>query len=371
MRPTGKRYTDDFKRMIIEVYNSGKPVREICSEYGITNPIIYRWLKNPPSSELQKPVIKINEGKLRKELLKLAGSVNTAPSDASISYKDGSIVKKSETVGLSMDIGNTAEVIKKQLQSNPWNVVRLNRSSAYEFKKEIPAVKIKDFDDIQQVLSVYSTEVPGSELKASIESAAKAINGIVISEASGSGSDKKVFSFIERLKAGNNSFENDNEGYDQVASTLYAALLSAGMPPDSITRVPHELTVDYIEPGLDAWISGNAGDLKFSNPFKHKIALFAQIEGNSVIVAVAGNTGDYKGKQELKTEVTQKFAPPAFYVENDTLKRGEKVLVNPGKEGIMVNIYRNEELIGTDKYEAEKQIIQIGPGTGIINSNDK
>lgn len=75
MRPTGKRYTDDFKRMIIEVYNSGKPVREICSEYGITNPIIYRWLKNPPSSELQKPIIKINDDLKEinkdKELIKL------------------------------------------------------------------------------------------------------------------------------------------------------------------------------------------------------------------------------------------------------------------------------------------------------------
>lgn len=75
MRNTGKRYTDDFKKMIIEIYNSGKPVLEICSEYGITNPTLYNWLKNPLSNKSKKPIIKVyNEPKAvdkDKELLKL------------------------------------------------------------------------------------------------------------------------------------------------------------------------------------------------------------------------------------------------------------------------------------------------------------
>ncbi len=75
MRSTGKRYTDDFKKMVIEVYNSGKPVLELCSEYGVTNATLYKWLKNPPSNESKKPIIKVhNEPKAEdkeKELLKL------------------------------------------------------------------------------------------------------------------------------------------------------------------------------------------------------------------------------------------------------------------------------------------------------------
>ena len=75
MRATGKRYTDDFKNMIIEVYNSGKPVLEICSEYGVSTAILYRWLKNPPSKENKKPVIKVEVEpkpiKKDKEMLKL------------------------------------------------------------------------------------------------------------------------------------------------------------------------------------------------------------------------------------------------------------------------------------------------------------
>lgn len=39
----GKRYTDDFKKMIVELYNSGKPAKEICEEYGVTYPSISNW----------------------------------------------------------------------------------------------------------------------------------------------------------------------------------------------------------------------------------------------------------------------------------------------------------------------------------------
>jgi vancomycin resistance protein YoaR len=91
-------------------------------------------------------------------------------------------------------------------------------------------------------------------------------------------------------------FENDNEGYDLVASTLYAALLKTGMPVDLITRLPHKMAVDYIEPGLDSWISGNAGDLKFKNPFKNKIAIFAERIEDRVVVAIAGSLADRTGK---------------------------------------------------------------------------
>jgi transposase len=61
VRNRGKRYTDDFKKMIIEVYNFGKPILELCSEYGVTSATVYKWLKNPPSGEPKKPVVKTSD----------------------------------------------------------------------------------------------------------------------------------------------------------------------------------------------------------------------------------------------------------------------------------------------------------------------
>ena len=60
MRNTGKRYSDDFKQMIIEVYNTGKPIKEICEEYGVTHVSVNSWInKVQPKEKLsEKPIIK-------------------------------------------------------------------------------------------------------------------------------------------------------------------------------------------------------------------------------------------------------------------------------------------------------------------------
>jgi len=308
------------------------------------------------------PVVRFNEGKLRTALIEIAKEVNSLPVNAQIAVEDGVVVKKAETYGRDLNISNTVKTIQEQLLSSPWEPVAISGSSSFEFQPVEPSVKMKDFDDIQQVLSEYSINVADSELVESIRFAVEAINGICIEPSDGS-QNADVFSFVEILKREDEAFETDNEGYDQVASALYAALLSAGFPTESITRVPHQLRVDYIEPGLDAWISGNAGDLKFTNPFKHKVAVFATLTGNRINVALAGSMSDDAGDIKLETEVVQRVAPPVYYVENNKLKPGEKIVLSSGKEGVVVNVLRNGQVIGTDTYEAEKAIVQIGPDT--------
>ncbi len=59
MRSTGKRYTDDFKKMLIEVYNTGKPVKEICEEYGVTHASLNKWVNQaqPKEKIAEKPIV--------------------------------------------------------------------------------------------------------------------------------------------------------------------------------------------------------------------------------------------------------------------------------------------------------------------------
>jgi vancomycin resistance protein YoaR len=313
-----------------------------------------------------KPVVKLNEGKLREALLELTDKLYVAPVDAEIIYKDGVIERKSETNGVSLNVANAAELISKQISENPWKPVKFKRSGNYELQAVLPEIKLKDYEEIRQVLAEYSTDIAEDELIDSIELAINSINGIVL-PAAVKGNEAQPFSFVEWLMNENADFENDNEGYDQVASTLYAALLSAGIPADSITRLPHKLAVDYIDPGLDAWISGSAGDLRFANPFGHKLAIFAQMENGRIKVVIAGDIDDKKGNYKITTEITQRFKPAVYNVENECLKPGESIVLNPGKDGIAVNLYINGEFVKSDKYESEKAIVQIGPGTELMN----
>ena len=43
MSRNGKRYTEEFKHQIINLYPAGKPIAELAKEYGLAKQTIYRW----------------------------------------------------------------------------------------------------------------------------------------------------------------------------------------------------------------------------------------------------------------------------------------------------------------------------------------
>ena len=42
----GRRYDQDYKDMIVDLFKSGMSVSEICSEYGIAKSTINGWIKD-------------------------------------------------------------------------------------------------------------------------------------------------------------------------------------------------------------------------------------------------------------------------------------------------------------------------------------
>jgi len=45
MTKNGKRYNENFKKMIFELYHSGSSVSDLEREYGVTKVSIYKWIK--------------------------------------------------------------------------------------------------------------------------------------------------------------------------------------------------------------------------------------------------------------------------------------------------------------------------------------
>ncbi len=303
------------------------------------------------------PVIKFNESKLRMKLIDLSESINRDPVDARIYYRDGLIEKERDDPGVSLNVNNAADLIRRQLATDPFAVIDLRAGKALD--TVYADVTMKDFDAIQVVLGEYSTSIKDPALDDSVESAVESINGIVLAP-EGDASGRSEFSFVETIISADPGAVFD-EGYCQVASTMYASLLRAGIPAENITRLPHKLTVDYIEPGLDAMVAADAYDLRFRNPFSNTVAIYAVKRGTVVTVAIAGSRDDRPDRSVISTQIVNKSSPPVYYVENRDLAPGEQVVLDPGKEGITVRVYRNEELISTDSYEAESSIVQIGP----------
>ncbi len=69
----GNRYTDDFRKMIVDLYHTGQPVKDLSGEYGVSEVTIYAWIKkfNPVELEDGSSMTPDDYAKLQKQMLKL------------------------------------------------------------------------------------------------------------------------------------------------------------------------------------------------------------------------------------------------------------------------------------------------------------
>lgn len=69
----GVRYSDDFKRMIVELHKSGKTITELSNEYGLSAPTIRNWTKHYKPFQLENEEIMTSNDvlQLRKEMARM------------------------------------------------------------------------------------------------------------------------------------------------------------------------------------------------------------------------------------------------------------------------------------------------------------
>lgn len=84
--------------------------------------------------------------------------------------------------------------------------------------------------------------------------------------------------------AGSGYVQGLGGGICQVSSTLYAAMLNANLP--ATERHAHSLVVSYIPVGMDATISENIKDLKFTNTFDEPIQICAVANDGVLTISI-------------------------------------------------------------------------------------
>ena len=67
-----KKYTEEFKSMIVELYKSGKTPTEIMREYGLSSSTFYKWTNAKAELSVDGDAITAEEVKqLKKQLARL------------------------------------------------------------------------------------------------------------------------------------------------------------------------------------------------------------------------------------------------------------------------------------------------------------
>ncbi len=93
--------------------------------------------------------------------------------------------------------------------------------------------------------------------------------------------------------AGNVSKNGYGGGVCQASSTLYGAVLLAGM--DVLERSRHSMTVSYVEPSLDAAVTDTGlKNLVFQNNTAHTIYIYTSVTKEYATVTIYGNRPAYR-----------------------------------------------------------------------------
>ncbi|MDZ4247417.1 MAG: VanW family protein, partial [Dehalococcoidia bacterium] len=145
---------------------------------------------------------------------------------------------------------------------------------------------------------------------------------------------------------------DDGGGVCQVSTTLFRAILNAGLPV--VKRTAHAYRVGYYEqgfpPGLDATVFHPSVDFQFKNDTPAHILIQAYVSGTTLYFDLYG-TPDGRVVSLTKPVVTNQIAPPPELRQDDpTLPKGTVKQVDWSAWGATVTFKRtvtraNEELI--------------------------
>ena len=236
---------------------------------------------------------------LTEKLNAIAAKINRDPVNALCRFSaDGSIEKIPGVIGKKLDTEELAAILKEPLTT--LNIPK----GAIDLKPEdiIPFVTTEDIAAIDSVLGKYSTYYYPGDRGDNIWLAANSISNKIVKPA-------WVFSFNdtvgERSRA--NGYKvagviiDGRPGIDygggvcQVSSTLYNAVLLAGLTPTD--RTPHYFQSTYIGYGRDATVADGQIDLKFRNDLLHNVYLIAEAYGSTLSVYVLGTKADLRGAE--------------------------------------------------------------------------
>ncbi len=317
-----------------------------------------------------KPVFLFNMEKLLSRLRDIANKEEKKPRDARILLKNGRISKVGEVIGLKLDPEKVAEYIIQKLEEKFEPSIEITVSEGNGLVRVLPERTAQDFEGIEDIIAEYRTTVREKDLK-SAQIAANALNGaLVLPEDREANNGQNRFSFNERITRPGHKLGVSDNGYRQVASTLYAALLLSDIETGSIKKVVDTVWRDYISPGLNILAGEYSSDLTFRNTLGHPVAILAEIKGNELTVRIAGKKDPDIKSVELKIDIDQEYEPSVMYIEDPALKPGEQKLLSPGRKGLEISVYKivtrktqgtEQLLLYRQKYKAVDAVVKTGP----------
>jgi vancomycin resistance protein YoaR len=223
-------------------------------------------------------------------------------------------------------------------------------------------------------LSSYRTSLAGRtpNQAANIRLAAQRVDGVtlhpgeVFSFARAVGPVSAETGFVKGLALrGGEPAREDGGGICQVASTVYNAALRANLR--IVERRKHLWPVQSVPPGLDATFASGHVDLRFENTLKQTIRLRLAADDRHLTARIIGERRE-PATVEVVRAVRSTLPPERIVRASSLLRRGQQRIVNHGRPGFEVEVWREvhqegqtcRERLSSDRYAPVNQIVEIG-----------
>ncbi|MBR3928002.1 MAG: VanW family protein [Clostridia bacterium] len=319
-----------------------------------------------------------DESALQNYTARIAQEVYVAPQDADILLDtDKPIILSQSKDGLALDARALFETLDQAMKDG------VSKEIPLPVEVKPAAISSGDAEEGLQLIVSYQTSLEGSSSarRSNIRTALSNFNAFEVKVG-------ETVSFNEVVGArtalrgykeatvyyGATITEGLGGGICQASSTLYAALLQAGM--DVIERHNHSMVVAYCKASMDAAVSEDAqDDFVFVNNTDYNIYIYTDVTREYALVNIYGRRPEYRIelystilqnniKNTSIVTVPDETGVYAYYVDDYTLKKEGKL----GRRSMLERIYYDwdtglevkREEVSVDYYEGERDIYWVG-----------
>ena len=306
---------------------------------------------------------------------RIAETVNVAPVDAAVVYKNGKFGVTREKSGVALDenklyagiyfcfkFGETGRTLKADTVTVPPAVTAKelsgNLTLRSEYKTDYKTSTAQRAHNVSLALSKFDglSVAPGQRLS---------FNTVV-----GDRTEENGFRKAKIIVDGKYT-DGVGGGVCQASTALYNAALTAGL---AATANAHSICPSYCPPGLDAMIS-SFSDLVITNTTAHDIYISVRTGNGAAAVKIFGEKQDVEVVPEsVVTNVvphrqTEILDAERKYFGADAVK-GDRLIVSPGKDGMAsetyLNYYKNgtlirRTLIRQNSYKPTPCVVAVAP----------
>jgi vancomycin resistance protein YoaR len=304
-------------------------------------------------------------------LQQLGTRVDKPAQDATFSVDGSSVRVVPDRPGTQLDAVGTVDVLlRAALKRRP--ALRVAELPVVEQPAELTAAKARAMG-ITGVVSSYTTEYGGIpnrihnvQLVAHLVDDKLIAPGATFSFNETTGERNAAKGFLEAPVIVNGELTTGlGGGVCQVSTTVFNAAFEAGL---KITqRTNHALYISHYPQGRDATVDYPSVDVKFVNDTSHWLLLRTFVGSSSLTVNLYG-TPTHRRVESTTAPLVSHGVPPVKKTVDPSLKRGEKIVDDPGVPAMSTSVERkvydeSGKLLYDDtwysSYRAEPKLVRI------------